>query len=194
MLDINTKVQWRTGGRGVFRIMKGTIIAYVKAGTLPKTKAMQEAMPHGTKLSNRSRYIVEIRDGIFAWANAKTTYTQGEKMPTAKHRFGVPSSTKPKAKKAKVKKAKAIKTNAAKRIKAPKPKVIKTNAATPKLVKADKPKTTWYGIVDGKIVSVRKVVCPDGFASTKPTLPEKQLEATAPALAPAAITSDLPTA
>jgi hypothetical protein len=101
MFDLNTKVQWRTGGRGVFRILKGTVIAVVKGGKLPKTKAMQETLPHGDKPSNRDRYIVEVKDGVFCWANIKTCWKQGEKMPPAKHRFGVKS--KPKGKVAKVK-------------------------------------------------------------------------------------------
>ena len=102
MFDLNTKVQWRTGGRGVFRIVKGTVIATVKAGKLP-IKSMQDKVPHGDKPSNRDRYIVEVKDGVFAWANLKTTFKQGDKLPPAKHRFGVKSKPKGKVAKAKAK-------------------------------------------------------------------------------------------
>jgi hypothetical protein len=193
MFDLNTKVQWRTGGRGVFRVVKGVIIATIKAGKLP-IKSMQDKVPHGDKPSNRDRYIVEVKDGVFAWANVKTTFKQGEKLPPAKHRFGVKSKPKGKAKKkiAKVKAKKVAKpTLPAESFKAP-PTSIEKPA---KKSGGDKPKTTWYSIVDGKIVSVRKVLCPEGFSKDKPTLPEKQPEAApAPAPAPAAEQPALPQA
>jgi hypothetical protein len=190
MFDINTKVQWRTGGRGVFRIVKGTVIATVKAGKLP-IKSMQDKVPHGDKPSNRDRYIVAVKDDVFAWANLKTTYKQGEKMPKHVPRLGVPSKPKGKAAKKVAKKVAKVKAKAKTVAKAKKVAAVKVVAkkddrmVQPKPVKKDNPKTTWYGIVDGKIVSVRKVVCPAGFSKDKPTLPEKQPEAPA-AEAPAA--------
>jgi hypothetical protein len=208
MFDINTKVQWRTGGRGVFRILKGTVIAVVKAGTIPKTKAMQATMPHGDKPSNRDRYIVEVKDGVFCWANIKTCWKQGEKMPPAKHRFGVKSKPKGKAAK-KVAKVKAKKVTKAKKLtKAEKVFITpvkgkekikpldRNSVPTEKEAKAkksggDKPKTTWYGIVDGKVVSVRKVVCPAGYSKDKPT-PQVTPEVAPQVATPAA--SPLPTA
>jgi hypothetical protein len=206
MFDINTKVQWRTGGRGVFRVLKGTVIAVVKAGKLPKTKSMQETLPHGDKPSNRDRYIVEVKDGVFCWANIKTCWKQGEKMPPAKHRFGVKS--KPKGKAKKVAKVKAKKVAKVKKLtKAEKVFItpakgkekIKPLDRTPVAKKSggDKPKTTWYGIVDGKVVSVRKVVCPEGYTKDKPTpqvTPEVTPQVAAAAPAPAAESSALPTA
>ena len=205
MFDINTKVQWRTGGRGVFRTLKGVIIATVKAGKLP-IKSMQDKVPHGNKLSNRDRYIVEVKDGVFAWANVKSTFKQDEKMPPAKHRFGVPSKPKDKAakkvakvkaKKAKAKvkkvaKAKKLTTTEKDFIVADKPikpldrtSITAFRAKTEKKSGGDKPKTTWYGIVDGKVVSVRKVLCPAGYSKDKPVLTAPIPEVT-PEVAPAA--------
>ena len=188
-LNINTKIIWRTNGRGVTRVLSGTILALVKQGTLPKTKAMREMMPHGDKLSNRDRYIVEIKDGVFAWANAATCVEKGQKLPPHKPRIKQPLGSKTKAKPAaKVKPAaKAKPVNLWNKAK---PETIVTNAA--KKSGGDKPKATWYGIVDGKITSVRKVVCPEGFSKDRPF--------TAPALvaseaaAPAALAEPLPTA
>jgi hypothetical protein len=178
MFDINTKVQWRTGGRGVFRILKGTVIAVVKAGKLPKTKSMMETLPHGDKPSNRDRYIVEVKDGVFCWANIRTCWKQGEKMPPAKHRFGVKSKPKPKV--AKVKKplkVASIKAKLRRAKKAAEAKVEEIAKGGPTVAPVkksggDKPKTTWYGFADGKVVTVRKVICPPGYHATKPTLPE----------------------
>ena len=202
-LSINTKITWRTNGRGVTRTFSGTIIAIVKRGTIPKTKSMQEMMPHGTKVSNRDRYIVEVKDGVFQWANCNTCVEKGQKLPAHKPRLWKGKSKGKQAvkakKPAKVAKVKAKKAKAAPKAKKP-AKVAKTEptfaeafAKTEK--KADKPKTTWYGIVDGKIVSVRKVICPEGFSKDKPALPEVvKTEAPAPAAPAAAATSDLPTA
>ena len=196
MFDINTKVQWRTGGRGVFRIVKGTIIAIVKRGKLP-VKSMQDKVPHGDKTSNRDRYIVEIKDGVFAWANIKTCWKQGDKMPPAKHRFAKPGSKA----KGKAKNPSKAKTTKMKKPKAKIKVVVKDDdrMAQPVVKKSggDKPKTTWYGIVDGKIVSVRKVICPEGFSKDKPALPEQPQNTPEVATAPAAVgasSSDLPTA
>lgn len=218
MFDINTKVQWRTGGRGVFRILKGTVISIIKAGKLP-IKSMQDKVPHGDKPSNRDRYIVEVKDGIFCWANIKTCWKQGEKLPPAKHRFGVKSKPKGKAKVKKALKVKSIKAKLRKseRVQARKKMTpaAKVKAGSDPVEKpvakksgGDKPKTTWYGIVDGKVVSVRKVVCPEGYTKDKPTpqvTPQAapqvtpqvtpQVAAEAPAApAPAAAASTLPTA
>lgn len=208
MFDINTKVQWRTGGRGVFRILKGTVIATVKGGKLPKTKAMQDTLPHGDKPSNRDRYIVEVKDGVFCWANIKTCWKQDEKMPPAKHRFGVKS--KPKGKVAKVKAKRVAKVKKVAKAKAKKLTKVEKVFITPAkgkeqikpldrtpVAKKDNPKTTWYGIVDGKVVSVRKVLCPAGYSKDKPTpqvTPQVTPEVAAPAPAPAAESSALPTA
>lgn len=203
MFDINTKVQWRTGGRGVFRVLKGTIIATIKAGKLP-LKSMQDKVPHGDKPSNRDRYIVEVKDGVFCWANIKTCWKQGEKMPPVKHRFGVKSKPKGKVAKVKAKKVAKVKAKKAKTVAKVKNPVEtdRNRIPTEKEAKAkksggDKPKTTWYSIVDGKIISVRKVICPEGFSKDKPTpqvTPEVTPEATpqVPAEAPAA--NALPTA
>jgi hypothetical protein len=199
-LPINTKITWRTNGRGVTRTFSGTIIALVKRGTVPKTKSMQEMMPHGTKLSNRDRYIVEVKDGVFQWANCNTCVEKGQKLPAHKPRkWNGPKAKKSSKTKVKAKKAKAKKAKAAPKAKKP-AKVAKTEptfaeafAKTEK--KADKPKTTWYGIVDGKVVSVRKVICPEGFSKDKPAAPAAPVAPAAPA--PAAIgsvASDLPTA
>jgi hypothetical protein len=149
-------------------------------------------MPHGTKVSNRDRYIVEVKDGVFQWANCNTCVEKGQKLPTHKPRLWKGNPKTKKAKKSlKVAKVKAKKTKAAP--KAKKVKAAPTTVVAPK-VKADKPKTTWYGIVDGKITSVRKVICPEGFSKDKPVVAEKLPEApTAPAPA-AATASDLPTA
>lgn len=187
MFDINTKVQWRTGGRGVFRVLKGTVIAIVKAHTIPKTKAMQELMPHGTKPSNRSRYIVEVKDGVFCWANIKTCWKQGEKMPPAKHRFEnkVKSiKTKPAKTKAKTSKAKTSKAKT-------KPVEAKPDILIAKRSKTA-PKTTWYGLVDGKVIAARKVLCPEGFSKIKPEI--KSQPETSSATVAATEATTLPTA
>jgi hypothetical protein len=198
-LPINTKITWRTNGRGITRTFSGTIIAFVKRGTIPKTKAMQEMMPHGTKISNRDRYIVEVKDGVFQWANCNTCVEKGQKLPAHKPRLwkGNPKSKKAK-KSLKVAKGKAKKAKAApkaKKVKAIKPKPTFAEAFAKTEKKADKPKTTWYGIVDGKVVSVRKVICPEGFSKDKPAAPAAPADPAPATAAPAAATaSDLPTA
>jgi hypothetical protein len=100
------------------------------------------------------------------------------------------AAPKPKAKKV----AKPKKTAKAKRVVASKKdivdnlSVIPTTTKPPKAEKkrsgGDKPKTTWYGVKDGKIVSVRKVVCPEGFSLEKPKLDLPSAPAAEPASEP----------
>lgn len=151
MLPVNSKITYRTNGRGVARVWKGVVFAIVKAGKLPVSKALQASVPHGDKPSNRDRYIVKIdKIGTLAWANVRTTVEAGAKLP----------KTAPKVKAKPVVKVKAkVKVKPVAKVKTP-----------PKVVKADKPKTTWYGLVDGKVVSVRKVICPEGFKAAKAAL------------------------
>lgn len=169
MLPINTKITWRTNGRGVTEVLKGTIVAHVVAGKLP-SKLHQMLAPHGNKLSNRDRYIVDIGYGRLAWANVKTAVIAG-KRPVAPFA----------AKKATAKKAVKVSERVSKRLRmTPKQKIIegedpyidasgtKVIAPVKKKSGGDKPKTTWYAIVDGKIVSARKVLCPEGYTKEKP--------------------------
>lgn len=183
MLSVNSKITFRTNGRGVTRVWKGTVFAIVKSGKLPASKALQACVPHGDKPSNRDRYIVKLdKIGTLAWANALTAVEGGAKLPPHNPRTSV---RKPKAKvKVKVKaKAKPVA-----KVKAKPVAKAKVNAPKPKVVKADKPKTTWYGIVDGKVVAVRKVLCPTGFSKDKPTAPVAQPVAQpAPTPEPAAL-------
>jgi hypothetical protein len=187
MLPLNTSIIFRTCGRGVLRTWKGTISYIIKAGSLPKTKALQACVPHGDKPSNRDRYIVAlIPSGNLMWANANTCVKVGEKLPAHKPRLGQ-HQEKAKVAKAKVAKAKPVVKIKAKPVvkvetlkesiakgptEAPKTKrkvlkVVYTQAAPMKRKGGSKLKTTWYGLVNGEVVSVRKVICPEGFKANK---------------------------
>lgn len=157
-LKNGTKAKTRTNGRGVTRVWEGTILACVKSGEIAPKK-YHKLLPHGDKASNRPRYVLDCGAGAgIVWANVKTTVAANEDLPPHKPRLSKPA----KAKKSKAKKAK-IKVVVKKSDRMAQPK-----AATPKK-RVETPKKTWYGIVDGKVVSVRKVICPDGFSDAKPT-------------------------
>ena len=211
-MNINDKIIFRTCGRGIVRVWKGTIRHIVPAGKLP-SKALR-AMPHGDKPSNRDRFIVALndKDGTLVWANATgpNIVAAGKKLPEHNPRIAKAKVVKPKLKpiaKDKSKVAKAVK-KAFRAI----DKKVQANveprgplgdngpAAEVKPRKGgDKPKTTWYGMVDGKVVSVRKVLCPTGFSAskfdaTKPeTIVPADLSQTTPAV-PAAEPAALPQA
>jgi hypothetical protein len=178
-IPINTAIKWRTNGRGVTRVLKGTVTKLVKAGEVAP-KNLRDILPHGDKASNRPRYIVDCGKLGMKWANCNTAVLGTEKLPEHKPRL---SNNKPKAKavakvKAKVKAKPVVKAKA-------KP-VAKVEAKVNPAPRADKPKTTWYGIVDGKIVSVRKVLCPEGFSTTKPEITAPAEPVATPAAAQAA--------
>jgi hypothetical protein len=169
LMKVGEAAKTRTNGRGVTRVITGTILAIVKRDTVAPKKYSD--LPHANKSSNRDRYILKTKTG-FAWANAKTTIGAAEKLPAHKPRLSKP---------AKAKKVVKAKKPAAKKKPAKIDRMAQPAAAVaPK--KADKPKQTWYGIVDGKVVAVRKVLCPAGFSATKPDVP-----APAPAASPEAL-------
>lgn len=182
-MNINDKIIFRTCGRGKTRVWKGTIKFAIKAGTTPKTNQLKGTLPHGDKPSNRDRFIVALdKGGTLVWANATgpNIVLAGKKLPEHNPRIDCPKAkvVKPKLKtkpavKAKVKPVAKVKTTEAE---------VKT-----KRTGGEKPKTTWYGIVDGKVVSVRKVLAPEGFSATKPVL-------TAPVETPPATTPAVPAA
>lgn len=177
MLPLNTNIVFRTCGRGVLRTWKGTIKHIVKAGSLPKPNALQAAVPHGDKPSNRDRYIVALKTGKLMWANAATCVEAGAKLPPHNPRLGQHQEkvkAKVKAKVAPTRKRKVKKSGFVGPDAGLPPLVAKMTKTGVKVeVKrkgGDKPKTTWYGIVDGKIVSVRKGLCPAGFYHDKARL------------------------
>lgn len=196
-MNINDKVIFRTCGRGKVRTQKGTIYAIVEAGKLPP-KDVRARLPHGSKPSNRPRYIVYItKNDTLVWANATgpNIVLDGQRLPKHKPRLAKPSKVKNPAKVKTVKvvkvKAKKLPSRAAQRKKmTPAQKALEGSDPVVKPVAkkrsgGDKPKTTWYGIVDGKVVSVRKVVCPEGFKAAKAALvlpPGPVLTETAPIL------------
>lgn len=204
-MNINDKIIFRTCGRGIVRVWKGTIKHIVKAGKLPAV-AVRKEVPHGDKPSNRDRFIVTLSGGLgtLVWTNATgpNIVADGKKLPPHEPRIAKAKVVKPKLKtiaKDKSKVAKAVK-KAFRAI----DKKVQANveprgplgdngpASEVKPRKGgDKPKTTWYGIVDGKIVSVRKVLCPEGFSKDKPVLtaapePTPALPAAEPAALPQA--------
>jgi hypothetical protein len=180
-MNINDKIIFRTCGRGKTRVWKGTIKYTIKAGKLPVNKTLQKSVPHGDKPSNRDRFIVALdKTDKLVWANATgpNIVLAGKKLPEHNPRIDRPKAkvVKPKLKA----KTKAKATLPAESFKAPPLMPTKRKGG-------DKPKATWYGIVDGKIVSVRKVICPEGFSTEKPVL-------TAPAETPPATTPAVPAA
>jgi hypothetical protein len=189
-MNINDKIIFRTCGRGKTRVWKGTIKYTIKAGKLPVNKTLQKSVPHGDKPSNRDRFIVALdKTNKLVWANATgpNIVLAGKKLPEHNPRIDRPKAkvVKPKLKvKVKVK----AKAKAKAKVEPRGPLGDNGPAAEAKPRKGgDKPKTTWYGIVDGKIVSVRKVVCPEGFSTEKPVL-------TAPVETPPATTPAVPAA
>lgn len=176
LMKVGEAAKTRTNGRGVTRVITGTILAIVKRDTLAPKKYSD--LPHADKSSNRDRYVLQTKTGL-AWANAKTTIGASEKLPVHKPRL----SKKTKSKKVKKPAAKA------KTVKVVKAKTAKVVKPAPK--KADKPKQTWYGnavdITTGKVVTVRSVKCPDGFSATKPAAPTPAPAASPEALPQAAV-------
>ena len=170
-MKTNDKVIFRTCGRGVTRVWKGTITWVVAAGKLPP-KPVQSQVPHGNQPSNRPRFLVALeKTGKLVWANATgpNIVLAGKRLPEHEPRL----KTTPKKAKGKVKVTKSVTKSVTKPAKPEKRTVNEAlNAAITKRSGGDKPKTTWYGTVDGKVVSVRKVICPEGFSTTKPALPE----------------------
>lgn len=207
-MKLGSKITFRTCGRGVARTWKGTIQALVQVGEIAPKK-LWDLLPHPKRISNRPRYVVKLAKGdALVWANATgpNIVAAGATLPKHEPRIAA------KAKKAKTKKAvkakkAAPKPKAKKTAKAKKPskKDIVDNlsvlpTAEPKAEKkrsgGDKPKTTWYGLKDGKIVSVRKVVCPEGFSKDKPAVDAADVsgDATESTPAPATPAAEAPTA
>ncbi len=181
MLSVNSPILFRTNGRGVTRTLKGIVFGIVKAGMTLKTNQLKASLPHGDKPSNRDRYIVKLdKTGVLVWANVATAVAGNEKLPAHRPRLSAKPKAAKKVKAKPVAKAKAVAKAKVKPVAKVKPRSQMTPkeksvaAGEPQMpkVKADKPKTTWYGIVDGKVVSVRKVVCPEGFSKTKPMIPD----------------------
>ncbi len=185
-MNVNDKILFRTCGHGNLRVWKGTIKAIVNRGKLAP-KGMRMHLPHGGEVSNRPRYVVLLSTSdTLMWANATgpNIALQGRKLPTHKPRLAVPVK-KYKPSKWRVSKATTKAKPAAKA--KPTEGFAGKDAGLPPLEArmtkfgivvdtkrkgGDKPKTTWFGIVDGAVVSVRKVICPEGFSKEKPTLPE----------------------
>ena len=168
-MNINDKIIFRTCGRGVTRVWKGTIKYNVKAGKLPGVTLRKE-VPHGEQPSNRDRFIVALdKTGTLVWANATgpNIVAAGKKLPEHNPRLAKP------VRKAKVKvKAKPVAKVKTEAVAKPEKRTVNEalNAAITKRSGGDKPKATWYGIVGDKVVSVRKVICPEGFSKDKPVL------------------------
>jgi hypothetical protein len=153
-------------------------------------------LPHADYPSNRDRFVVELdKSGKLMWANCtgNNIVAAEKRLPEHHPRLGqhqpkakAVKTPKPEAKvKAKAAKPKAERSRSqssfsssnVKGVAPPSTVTFAKNA--PACVKVETklsekrkgggrtPKVTWYGLVDGEVVSVRKVLCPEGFKANK---------------------------